>query len=48
MMDFEERGLFDQIRQIAYELHIYLGIGYLEKVYENGLKHRLQKAGLEV
>lgn len=26
----------DKIRQIAYELHVYLGVGYLEKVYENG------------
>ena len=44
----EKKGLCDQIREIAYELHVYLGIGYLEKVYENGLKHRLQKAGLKV
>ena len=36
------------IRQTAYQLHLYLGTGYLEKVYENGLKHRLEKAGLKV
>lgn len=36
------------IRQTAYELHEYLGNGYLEKVYENGLKHRLEKMGLKV
>jgi GxxExxY protein len=38
----------DRIRQIAYDLHVYLGIGYLEKVYENGMKHRLEKAGFIV
>jgi len=36
------------IRQIAYDLHVYLGVGYLEKVYENGLGHRLKKAGYNV
>ena len=36
------------IRQTAYQLHLYLGTGYLEKVYENGLKHRLEKVGLNV
>ena len=36
------------IRQTAYQLHLYLGTGYLEKVYENGLRHRLEKAGLKV
>ena len=41
-----EKG--DRIRQIAYDLHVYLGIGYLEKVYENGMKHRLEKAGFIV
>ena len=29
-------------------MHVYLGIGYLEKVYENGLAHRLTKAGMAV
>jgi GxxExxY protein len=38
----------DRIRQIAYDLHVYLGIGYLEKIYENGMKHRLEKAGFIV
>lgn len=27
---------------------MYLGVGYLEKVYENGLTHRLEKAGFGV
>ncbi len=36
----------DIIRQTAFDLHVYLGHGHLEKVYENGLTHRLQKVGL--
>ena len=42
------RELTIKIREIAYQLHLYLGTGYLEKVYENALKHRLEKAGLKV
>jgi GxxExxY protein len=38
--------LCDQVRQIGYEVHRYLGTGYLEKIYENALLHRLQKAGI--
>ena len=45
-MEMEE--LIEKVRQIAYDLHVYLGNGYLEKVYENGLKHRLEKAGFDV
>ena len=40
--------LIEDVRQIAYAVHLYLGNGYLEKVYENCLSHRLQKAGYEV
>ena len=40
--------LCGQIRQTAYDLHEFLRSGHLEKVYENGLTHRLQKAGLNV
>src|SRR5580692_8146766 len=40
--------LCDLIRQTGFELHRYLGGGMLEKVYENGLAHRLRKAGLVV
>ncbi|RKX41778.1 MAG: GxxExxY protein [Verrucomicrobia bacterium] len=40
--------LCNQIRETAYEIHRYHGTGYLEKVYENALAHRLRKAGLEV
>ena len=48
MIEGEAKAFCDRIRQIAYELHLYLGVGYLEKVYENGLKHRLEKAGYNV
>ena len=40
--------LSDQVRQTAYDIHVYHGHGHLEKVYENALAHRLQKAGLDV
>jgi len=40
--------LCDLIRQVAFDLHRYLRHGYLEKVYENGLAHRLRKVGLRV
>ena len=42
------KALSDQVRQIAYDIHVYHGHGHLEKVYENALAHRLQKAGLDV
>ena len=48
MTEEESNAKCDAIRQIAYELHVYLGTGYLEKVYENGLAHRLSKAGFNV
>jgi GxxExxY protein len=35
-------------QQTAYEIHLYLGHGHLEKVYENALTHRLRKVGMEV
>ncbi len=40
--------LCDRIRQTAFDVHAYHGHGYLEKVYENALTHRLRKAGFEV
>jgi GxxExxY protein len=42
------KALSDQVRQTAYDIHLYHGHGHLEKVYENALAHRLRKAGLEV
>jgi hypothetical protein len=32
----------DQVRQTAYDIHVYHGHGHLEKVYENVLAHRLE------
>lgn len=40
--------LCDQVRETAFALHKYLRHGHLEKVYENGLLHRLRKQGLQV
>ena len=40
--------LIEEVRQIAYGVHVYLGNGFLEKVYENCMRHRLMKAGYNV
>ena len=40
--------LCDVVRETVYAIHVYHGHGYLEKVYENALAHRLRKAGVEV
>ena len=40
--------LCDQIRETAFALHGYLKHGHMEKVYENGLAHRLRQSGLRV
>ena len=40
--------LSDIIRETSFELHRYLCHGHLEKVYENGLAHRLRKVELTV
>ena len=40
--------LCDVVRETAFAIHIYHGHGHLEKVYENALAHRLQKAGVNV
>ncbi|MCF6286364.1 MAG: GxxExxY protein [Candidatus Hydrogenedentes bacterium] len=44
----EIKALCDQVRQTAYDIHVYHGNGHLEKVYENALAHRLRKMGLTV
>jgi len=46
--DSEIMSICDCVRQTAYDLHCYLGSGHLEKVYENGLVHRLRRGGLQV
>lgn len=48
MSDDEVLKLCDVIRQTAYDIHVYLKNGYLEKVYENALVHRLTKTGMKV
>ena len=40
--------LCNQVRETAYALHRFLRHGHLEKVYENGLVHRLHNAGVKV
>ncbi len=46
MRDMKE--LSDQVRQTAYDIHVYHAHGHLEKVYENALANPLRKAGLSV
>ncbi len=41
-------SLCDRIRETSLALHRHLRHGHVEKVYENGLAHRLQKQGLPV
>jgi GxxExxY protein len=43
----EINALCDKIRQLAFEIHVYLRHGHLEKIYENALAHRLFKAGIK-
>ncbi len=40
--------LADQIRETSFALHRHLRHGHVEKVYENGLSHRLRQQGLKV
>jgi GxxExxY protein len=44
----DPKTLSDQVRQTAYDIHVYHAHGHLEKVYEHALAHRLRKASLEV
>ena len=44
----EVKTFCDQVRQTAFDIHVYHGHGHLEKVYENALAHRLRKSGLDV
>jgi GxxExxY protein len=39
--------LCDQVRETSFALHCYHRHGHLEKVYENGLAHRLKKSGVQ-
>lgn len=42
------KAICDMIRETAYQVHLRFLPGYLEKVYENALSHRLMKLGLDV
>ena len=44
----EVLNLCARTRQLAFDLQVFLRHGHLAKVYENGLVHRLRKAGLRV
>ena len=48
MNDAAVFALCDKVREVAFALHTYLSHGHLEKVYENGLGHRLRKQGVTV
>ncbi|MGN0886665.1 MAG: GxxExxY protein [Candidatus Spyradenecus sp.] len=48
MTEEEVRHLSDQVRDIAFQVHLRFAPGYLESVYENALAHRLEQAGLAV
>jgi len=48
MTEHEIKRLCDQVPQVSYDIHVYLGPGHMEKVYETALVHRLRKANLNV
>lgn len=45
---FLYEDISDKIIGCAYKVYNTLGMGFLEKVYENALKHELEKNGLKV
>ncbi|MFU8892527.1 MAG: GxxExxY protein [Luteolibacter sp.] len=46
--DEEIKELCDRIREQAYDLHQWLRHGHLEKVYENGMRNRIRRLGIQV
>ena len=40
--------LCEVVRETSFSIHKYHRNGYLEKIYENALGHRLRKMGLDV
>ena len=48
MVELLHADLTEKIRQAAFEVHQYFGSGFLEKVYENGLKYKLELLKLQV
>lgn len=47
-MSDDHLRMIEQVRETAYAIHVFHGNGYLEKVYENALSHRLRKIGMQV
>lgn len=45
-MNTEIKRFCDIIRETSFAIHKFHGHGHLEKVYENALNHRLNKAGI--
>ena len=43
-----ENEISDKIIDCTFEVHKTLGYGFLEKVYENSLKHELETVGIKV
>ncbi len=41
-------GVCDQVRESSFALHKFLRHGHKEKIYENGLAHRLKLQGIAV
>ena len=48
MNDTDVMKICDVVRQTSFELHRYLRSGFLEKVYESGLVHRLTLKGVKL
>jgi len=48
MQDTDIKRLCDIVRETSFEIHCYHRNGYMEKIYENALVHRLRKAGVTV
>lgn len=44
----EVRRVVDLVRQTGFDIHVFLGPGHLEKVYENATFNRLKKTGINV
>jgi GxxExxY protein len=44
----ETNGIAEKVIGCAYKVSNSLGVGFLEKVYENALVHEIKKAGLKV
>ncbi len=47
-MDEKIKALCDLVRETSFAIHKYHRHGHLEKIYENALRNRLSKQGLNV